>query len=79
MAIIVQSVILSKRHYPSREEAAAWVREHGLKDHIHPDPNPDSLNYHRFRQVQPSKFVPDTFRTRQIGAGVSLVLGRLKG
>lgn len=77
--MIIQSVLLSKQHFHTREDAKKWIEKHGFKSSISPDPNPESKNLWRFRQRQPSEFMYGTFKTLiHDEKGVGIVVGRLK-
>ena len=77
--MIVQSVLLDKSVFKTREDAKKWVGDHGFKTSISPDPNPESKNLWRFRQRQPSEFTHGSFRTVMYKEkGVAFVAGKLK-
>ncbi len=76
--MIIQSVLLAKQMYRTRTEAKKWIGEHGFKTSITPDPNPESKNWWRFRQIQPDKFVVDSFRLVDTkDDGVKMIMGLL--
>ena len=76
--MIIQSVLLAKQMYRTRTEAKKWIGEHGFKTSITPDPNPESKNWWRFRQIQPEKFKSGSFRLVDTkNDGVRLVMGLL--
>ncbi len=76
MKLSVQSVRISKKI--SKERADEMVRKMGFKA-TKPDPikNPQYKNYHSYRQLQPAKFVPKSFRVKKQGDTL-LILGFLK-
>lgn len=70
----VQSLILSKDTFPTREEATQWVTDNDFTaDKV--DETDDSW---RFRQRDPADFDEDSLRTIDITDGVKAVVGRLK-
>lgn len=68
----VQTLILSKESFPTKETAVKWVGEHDFKVTKEPDETEESW---RFRQVAPTSFVAKSFRTIDITAGVKAVVG----
>ena len=75
---VIQSVLLPKRKYPTREDAKKEIDRMGFKKSIKPDPNPESLNLWRFRQRQPDKFDKSTFKSVVRSDGAIYVVGVLK-
>lgn len=74
----IQSVLLSKQLFRTRVIAKKWIGEHGFKTSINPDPNPESKNWWRFRQIQPEQFKVGSFRLVDTkDDGVRFVMGRL--
>lgn len=68
----IQSLALSKRRFPTVQEARRWVRTHGFEA-----PKVDETpNEWRFRQVDPSFFHPDSFRSIELKPGVRAVIGK---
>ena len=74
----IQSVLLNKKYFKNRKEAQRFIRKIKFRPTINPDPNPESKNLYRFRQIQPEKFVKNSFRTKKINDVISLVVGKLK-
>jgi hypothetical protein len=74
----IQSVLLNKKYFKNRTEAKRYITKLGYKSTINPDPNPQSKNYYRFRQVQPHKFIKSSMRTKIINQKIRLIIGRLK-
>jgi hypothetical protein len=68
---VVQSVLVSRHFMGSAREAAAWVRKHKFRA----TKVDTTENFHRFRQFDPSMFVPGTFRTIVLRTGVEAVIG----
>jgi len=69
---IIQTLIFDKTVFETAGEAVEWARTHGFgADKI--DETDDSF---RIRQMDPSEFQPDSFRTIDIRRGVSAVIGR---
>jgi phage-related protein (TIGR01555 family) len=69
-----QSVIVSKKVFPTAERARAWLKKHGFKT-SKIDETEESF---RFRQREPGEFKPGSFRTIELRTGVSAVIGRPK-
>lgn len=72
---MVQSVLFGRKKWEPRA-AVKWLRTHGYVA-----PKIDAtLNYYRFRQIEPERFVPDSFRTLVIDRDnmVEFVVGSLK-
>jgi len=76
--MIIQSILFRKSIYHTRATAMRWLRIHKYKTSINPDPNPDSKNWHRFRQVQVNEFQPDSFRIYKYNDSIHFVIGKLK-
>ena len=66
--------------YKKRDDAKAYVIAQNFRGSITPDPNPESANLWRFRQIQPHEFVGGTFRTipYKKDKRVHLVVGHIK-
>jgi hypothetical protein len=74
--MVMQTLILSKETFPTREGASKWVRDHDFKVKAGaPDETGDSW---RFRQREPGDFQDGTLRTIEVTDGVKGVVGRLK-
>lgn len=72
----IQTVILSKERFETKEDANNWIREHDFIIKVGaPDETEDSW---RYRQREPSLFVDGSFRTIEITDGVKAVVGHLK-
>jgi len=73
----VQSVRVSKS--VSKKEANEIVRKLGYKV-SGVKPNPQYVNYHSYRQIQPKEFFRQSFRMKIIKSNpkVFLVVGKLK-
>lgn len=72
----IQSLILSKDKFATRDDANKWIREHEFRiKEGAPDETEQSW---RYRQREPSDFVDGSFRTVTITGGVSAVMGRLR-
>lgn len=72
----VQTLILSKERFETKEEANAWVSEHDFKiKEGAPDETEESW---RYRQREPSEFVEGSFRTIELTDGVKAVIGTPK-
>ena len=54
----VQTIRVAKT--VSKKEATEIVKKLGYKTNI--KPNPQYLNFHSFRQIQPNKFIKDSFK-----------------
>lgn len=66
----VQSIIVSDSHF-DRRDAVGWIERHGYVARKI-DRSADS---YRFRQVDPSRFAPGSFRTIAMRPGVKAVVG----
>ncbi len=72
----IQTVILSKERFETKEEANNWIREHDFIIKVGaPDETEDSW---RYRQRPPGDFKEGSFRTIEITDGVKAVVGHLK-
>lgn len=70
----VQSLILSKERFQTREAAKSWATKHKY----HATKVDETENSWRFRQREPGDFKPNSFRTIELTNGVKAVIGRLK-
>ena len=70
---VVQSLLLKKgkNGFSSSREARKWAKDHGYKT-TKIDVQP---NYYRFRQMDPKKFVKDSFVTKTFSSKVKAVIG----
>lgn len=72
----IQSLVLSKRRFPTLADARRWVSDHGFKTR-HAGKAPDETeNSWRFRQRDPGDF--RRLRTIRLTDGVQAVVGPLK-
>ncbi len=71
----IQSVRVAKSAY-TLKEAQARVEKMGFKLGVRP--NPQYKNWRAFRQLQPEKFKPNSFRTKIINKHIHLIIGDLK-
>lgn len=63
----IQSIIFDRKKW-TLERAKKWLDKHFYRD------DPDiKENHYRFRQIEPNKF--KSFRTMDIGDGISFILG----
>lgn len=69
----VQTVILSKQEFPTLKEAKNWCKNHDFKVYT----SRETSTSWRFRQAPPDDFVEGSFRTKNISAGVSIIIGRV--
>lgn len=67
----VQSIRFKRNKY-TRKEAYEKTKEMGFKTNI--KPNPQYLNWWAFRQIQPSKFNPDSFKTKKFENGDIMII-----
>jgi len=74
----IQSVLFKKSVYKTRGSAVKWLLKNGYKSSIKPDPNPESLNFWRYRQIQPTKFKKNSFHTTKHNNSIYFVIGTLK-
>lgn len=70
----LQTVIFHKDNQWSVREARTWLRDHD-KVADYADVKKDTIH---FRQREPSDFDPTSFRSVQVGDGITLVVGHLK-
>lgn len=66
----IQSLILDNRVF-DRRNARGWVKRHGFRD-MKIDATENSF---RFRQVEPTRFKTESFRTIRLRPGVEAVIG----
>ena len=67
----IQSVRFLKSKW-TQKHAKDWVKHHGYKTSV--KPNPQYKNHWAFRQVQPEKL--KHYHTKQLSNGVSLIIGK---
>lgn len=73
-ATTIQTLILSKSVFKDRALATKWVKDHNFIA-VKVDETDSS---YRYRQKEPGRFQPGSFRTIQLTEGVKAVIGRLK-
>ena len=82
----VQTLIFPKTHWKNAEEASKWAKTAGFKT----DKYDTTASSFRYRQIDPSKFDPNSFRTicltgakrdepASVKCKVKAVIGKLKG
>jgi hypothetical protein len=69
---VTQTILLSRNEF-TESEAKKWLRENGKVSELD-----IKENTFRARQVSPSKFKPNSFKTIYIGKGKEIVIGKLK-
>jgi|TARA_B100000427_G_scaffold312840_1_gene304680 hypothetical protein len=75
MIFKVQSVIIPKSKF-SEKEANDWIKKNNYSDKGTKIKNYSSTNYYRFRQLPPSHFEKNSFRTKKLKNGVDLIIGK---
>lgn len=70
----VQSVRFRKSKF-NFIEAKKLAKDMGFKVGI--KPNPQYLNWIAFRQIQPNKFEPNSFRVKIVNKDIHLIVGNL--
>ena len=70
----VQTIRISK-DIPKRK-ANEIIKKMGFKLNV--KPNPQYKNFHSYRQIQPSKFIKNSFRVKKINKDMFLIVGKLK-
>ena len=70
----VQTIRISK-DIPKRQ-ANSIIKKMGFK--INVKPNPQYKNFHSYRQIQPNKFIKDSFRVKKINKDMFMIVGKLK-
>jgi hypothetical protein len=81
MSYTVQSVVIPKKSY-TLEDAEKKVLKLGYKDkytgkRVNQYKAGQTINFWRFRQINPNKFDKDTFRVKKIN-DINLIIGILK-
>tara|TARA_Y100001938_G_scaffold39326_1_gene54484 strand:- start:1585 stop:1827 length:243 start_codon:yes stop_codon:yes gene_type:complete len=78
MSFKIQSVIIPKSKF-TEKEANDWIKKNNYSDRGKriKNYNLKSSNYYRFRQLPPSHFEKNSFRTKKLYNGVELILGKL--
>jgi phage-related protein (TIGR01555 family) len=71
----VQTLILSKKAFPSIESAHSWVKEHNFELS---KPEDETEESYRFRQIDPGQFVEGSMKTIELKHGVKAVIGVVK-
>ena len=74
----LQTILLSKEQFPSKQRAQDWIKNNKFKVTFYGKPVDEKENTWRFRQMAPSRFDPETYRTKQIRKGIQMVFGKLK-
>ena len=70
----VQSVMLLISGFKGLKDAEKWVEKNDFKNY-----KVDiTEKYYRFRQLPPSRFKPNSFRTKKLSRRVSIIVGILK-
>ena len=70
----VQTLIMSKSQFSTRESALNWAKQHGFKS----ETIRETSNSWRIRQRPPSDFIQTSFRVTNLTNGVNAVIGHLK-
>lgn len=73
-ATTVQTLILSKTRFKTRQAAVKWVKDHDF----HAKNVDETETSWRFRQREPGEFQSGSFRTITMTSGIKAVIGRLK-
>jgi hypothetical protein len=71
-----QSVLLPKSKF-SEKEATAYILKKKYSDKGKRIKNYKTTKFYRFRQLPPSHFKKDSFRTKVLNNGVELIIGKL--
>lgn len=77
--MVLQSLILSKDRFSTLDAARKWVADHNFKTSFEGKPPDETSTSYRFRQADPTRFAPKSFRTIELDNGVKGVVGKLKG
>lgn len=72
--VIVQTIILLKEIFGTKQEAIDWVQENGFKS----DDMEETQDAWRFRQIPAVEFTEGTFRTVRVADGVNAITGTLE-
>lgn len=72
-SMVVQTVIVSKGKKMNRSKATTIAEKFGKADKID-----ETESSWRFRQKDPSKFDPKSFRAKKVNPTTTIVLGKLK-
>jgi len=78
VGLVIQTVILSKDRFPTKEEAEEWIRANGFLTDFEGNEVDETANSWRYRQAAPGAFVTGSFRTFELTNGVQAVGGKLK-
>lgn len=70
---IIQTYIFDKKKF-TETEAKKWLQDHDK----HSGKVDENESSYRFRQIEPEKFDPNSFRTIEIEDGIKAVIGKLK-
>ena len=73
---VIQSVIFNKKEY-NKPESEMWLIHHNFNTKfINKKESPrETSHFLRWRQKDPTKFYPDTFRTKEISPYIKLIVG----
>ena len=74
-SVVIQTLILSKRRFKTKQDAVNWALNHNFKV---TKPVDETENNWRIRQRNPNDFKKETFVTWSITSGVQAVGGKLK-
>jgi hypothetical protein len=70
----VQTLIMSKSRFPTRDSALSWAKNHGFKSGT----IRETTNSWRIRQRPPTDFIQTSFRVKNLTRGVDAVIGHLR-
>jgi len=71
----VQSVLFEKEKF-TLQKAKDWLKKHNYKLTFYGKGVDETKNMYRFRQVAPTRFDKKSYRIKELGDGVKLVLGK---
>tara|TARA_R100001460_G_scaffold27345_1_gene55114 strand:+ start:463 stop:690 length:228 start_codon:yes stop_codon:yes gene_type:complete len=74
MTLEVQTIRVSKTI--PKKQADLMVKKMGFKLNV--KPNPQYKNFHSYRQIQPSRFIRNSFRAKKINKDMFMIVGKLK-
>ncbi|MFA5154131.1 MAG: DUF5661 family protein, partial [Clostridia bacterium] len=68
----IQSIIFDKDKF-TKGQSIKWLAKNDYKTAVHV-----TDDYYRYRQIEPSEFNKDTFRTIELDKGIKAIVGKLK-
>ena len=75
--MVIQSIRFLKSKWKDKKAQILWLRQNGYI-HDYKGRNPQYTNYDSYRQLDPSAFMPGSFRTHKTLQGILYIYGELR-